>query len=529
MSAGRQTKIAGLIFLAVLVVGELGYYAFQNPFPRLRPAENAVHLVAVILEIPQAPNPKTTEYSDCLSVAKIQVLKVIEGDGVPLEMLVAFRIINNRILTQAAALQAGDFVELTLLEQDAVDEEVQTMQRIMEVEDFDLQFVYAADSYRWEPELMASILSEKENEAQTRSSPVEQSSVTFQDDRSPFSKERRLARIEADISRIRDQLKKHGNSWEKWVEEVAPWRDKLYKLSLDSDGGILKDGLFYRYFNNTRYQDLINEGEDASAIQMIRALHSELDQLGIDLMVVPFPFKEEVFGDRFLPGAPDDGVMVPERLHMILNLLESGIEVLDVTEGLRSSSDPKSLFYPYEDTHPADGGIQVAAAAITTRLERYGFAPDIYGLKTRVTQFTMPAKFQQRREGRYKFMPLNPSYSATIIETQFGESLSKVSSASPLLILGDSFIRCPDLYGVRGGNMVDHIVRQTGVISASLSVNGSAGQAMSNLALERGAFLSNRQVAVFVFSTSRMFTQKYPEGHVDKEWKIVPFAERFSK
>ena len=262
---------------------------------------------------------------------------------------------------------------------------------------------------------------------------------------------------------------------------------------------------------------------------MIRALNSELDDLGIDLIVVPFPFKEEIYGDRFLSGAPADGVFIPERLHMILDLLESGIEVLDLTSNLRASSDQQSLFYPYEDTHPADGGVRIAADTIAGRLVRYQLSPDIYGLKSRIIEFTMPAKFQEKREASYHFMPLDPTYSATVIETVSEENLPEGSRASPLLILGDSYIRCPDLYGCQGGNMVDHIAHQTGVLPGSLSVNGSAGQTMSNLALEGNAFLANRQVAVFVFFTSRMFTQKYPEGHVDKEWKIVPFAERFSK
>ena len=159
----RQSKIIGPIVIFMMVVGTLGYYAFRVSFPKLPISVGTTHLLAVVVEISKAPDPKTTEYSDCLSVAKIQVLKVIEGERVPLEMLVAFRIITNRKLTPAAALQMGDHVELTLLRQDQVDEKIQTMQRIMEIDDFELQFAYAAQSYRWDYELVEPFLSDKEN------------------------------------------------------------------------------------------------------------------------------------------------------------------------------------------------------------------------------------------------------------------------------------------------------------------------------------------------------------------------------
>jgi len=526
---GRKVNSFGLVSIGLIVTGTLVFWILRNPFPKLDVPDGGAHLVAAILEIPEAPNPKTVEYADCLSVAKVQILKVMEGDKVPREMLVAFRIISNRKLTGAAFYKAGDYIEITLLKRDQVEESLLTMQRILEADDYDLNFFYASDSYRWEPQTVTPFLSVIEHDKRSLSQSGSEVSVTFQDRRTDSSRQIRREAIEADISRIHNLRAKHGNSWEQWVEDVQPWRENLYKRVHESGGGILKEGRFFRKFHGHFYQEFINEGEEASAFRMIRALHAELDHLGIDLIVVPFPFKEEVYGDHFLAGAPEDGVMVPERLRMVLDFLEAGVEVLDLTEALRSNSDQQSLFYPYEDPHPADRGIQVAAATIDYRLKRYQFPPDIYGLKTQLIQFTMPAEFQKRREDNYRFMPLDPTYPATLIKMVSGERLPEGLVSSPLLVLGDSFTRCPDLYGPLGGNVRDHLAFQTGVNPASLSVHGSAGQTMSNLALEGNAFLANRQVAIFIFSSSRMFTQQFPEGHADREWKVVPFAERFKE
>ena len=106
-----------------------------------------------------------------------------------------------------------------------MDERIRTMQRIMETDDFELQFAYAAESYRWHSELVDSFLSDRENSEQPITQTELQPSVSFKDNRSSYSKESRRESIEADVSRIRELLEKHGGTWEKWVEEVKPWRD----------------------------------------------------------------------------------------------------------------------------------------------------------------------------------------------------------------------------------------------------------------------------------------------------------------
>lgn len=78
---GNRIKNISLAVTGLIVTGGLVFLALQNPFPKLNISDGVTHLVVVILEIPEVPNPKTTEYSDCLSVAKVQVLKVMEGGG----------------------------------------------------------------------------------------------------------------------------------------------------------------------------------------------------------------------------------------------------------------------------------------------------------------------------------------------------------------------------------------------------------------------------------------------------------------
>ena len=251
-----------------------------------------------------------------------------------------------------------------------------------------------------------------------------------------------------------------------------------------STEGILQDGLFFQRLRHTHYQKVIDTKAEAPSLRMIRALHAELDSRGIDFLVVPFPFKEEIFADAFLPGGPTDGVFVPERLQLIQQLLESDIEVLDLTAALQAAGERNSLYYPYEDPHPADGAIQIAAKEIAERLKRYQCPPQLHHLKYRISAFTMPEEFQQRRGRELKFFPDNPTFTAKVVIDNSGDLLPTGSLSSPYLLLGDSFTRCPSLYKIYGANIKDHIALNCGIIPATISVNGSAGQSMRNLARE---------------------------------------------
>lgn len=522
----NKAKLLGSLAVGLITCTVLYFLFFRSLPPKLSTSNGSIHVIGEILDIPETPDPSVTEYADCLSVAKIKVIKVIEGSGVPLEILVAVRSIAERKYTKSAAYKKGDLIELTLLKTDQVEEKMRTMQRIMDIDDFSLDFRYAIDSYRWSPDKVARVSSGQGGIQSSQAKTTSASSVKFEDRRSPHAKQVRRDTIAADISRIKSWLAAHDGDWAHWTEQVSPWRKKLDSLARDSGGGLLKDGIFFRKFHGHVFQELVDLKEEASAIHMIQALHKELDQLGIDLIVVPFPFKEDVNGDLFLPGGPDDGILNPERLHVFLNLMEAGVEVVDLTEALRSSSDRKSLFYPYQDIHPADGGIQVAATVIADRLKRYRFPPNVYGLKPQTGQFTMTRGFQERREKDLSFMPLDPTFPVTFIKTLAGKELPGGPVSSPILILGDSFSYCPDVFGdCRGGNVREHIAYRTGVNPSALSARGSAGQAMSHLALAEPDFLVNRQVVVFIFSPTRLFAHRRAKG---SEWKIVPFAEKLS-
>ena len=134
------------------------------------------------------------------------------------------------------------------------------------------------------------------------------------------------------------------------------------------------------------------------ALATLAELTKEAD--AIDLIVAPVPRKEVVHADRFSDLAPADGIYLANRQRFLKQLLDADVEVIDFVPGYQKARDQHQwFFYDAEDFHPADGGIQVQAQEIATRLERYEFRkwPSYVPMvsRTRPSEFVVP--LQRRR------------------------------------------------------------------------------------------------------------------------------------
>ena len=506
------------VLLCVVVTGT--WLLVRTASPKLSKLDFGYHIGGEILEIADAIPPGELDYPDCLGIARVQVLGLLDGDRLPREILVAVPFVIAGKTATGSALIPGDRVELTLFDEKLVSERLRSTQRLDDTDNFSLDLFYASEVHIWKPSDLSEML-ESYAEPTTVSPPQTTAHQEFVDTRSVPSRNLREAAIKSDIARIERSLAAHDGSWDTWVESITPWRNELKKRSQANGNGLLKNGRFFKLLSGFRYRELTDADSigEAPSLDLIRQLHRELDTLGIDLIVVPFPPKEEVHADKILSGAPKDHVFAPERLRLLLGLLRSGIEVIDLVPPLRSAPESyRPLFYPYEDTHPADGAIRVAAAEIASRLDRYGFSPMPERLSLKRTQFTMPESV------KYDHLPDDPTYPATEVTRSFGEHLPPGDTTSPVLLAGDSFTRCPKMYGLDGAGLMDHLAYESKVLPATLSINGSASQIMRNLAREGPSFLKDRTALVYAFSTSALFTQAHSENHPNRDWKPAPLG-----
>ena len=475
----------------------------------------------LLYEVSHLPNPFDSPYADCLQVVHIRnivdwppYLPEPPEEGV----LIAWPGFLDRQPTDAAKLVAGDAVSIRPQLMAEVDEKYLTMQRADSVSAFDLPLYFAGEvdhirDYRRRP----TVRSEAVEHLVPAPSLQEILAVPVPLRDAPGRRELlRHQRGEMELAAAR-----HGG-WKMWDAEVRPLYLHLFEKSQPA-GGISRGDLFFHRSYNGHFSRLVDREEPAS-LKMLVALDRELARKGIDLLVVPFPFKEEVTADLFADPeyVPKDGILSPGRLRVLHWLISHDVEVVDLVPALHEQRESRPwLYYDFEDMHPAQDGIDIAAGVIGERLSRYGWQREYRDLKREGLEFEMPEQFRDRSE----HLEVGKKYPARQVVQKNGEFLPDRIDRSPLLLIGDSFTRVPALYGVDDASLREQLAFETGVLPRVLSIKGSAAQVMRNLRREGPGFLDGVEACVFVFAQYPLLQENDPaEGTEDLQfrWEIVP-------
>jgi hypothetical protein len=476
----------------------------------------------ILHEVSQLPNPFNSPYADCLQVAHVRDivdwpkhLPAPPEDGV----LIAWPGFLDRRPTEAANLVAGDAVSIQPVLMEEADEKLLTMQRADSVSAFDLPLYLAGEvghirDFRYPRRSIRSDVIENAVEppslAEVLAMPVTRRDVAG-----------RSELLRREMGEIELAAARHGG-WKPWDAELRPLYVHLLEKSR-ADAGIRRGDMFFHRTYNGQFSLLV-EREEPASLKMLVALDRELAQKGIDLLVVPFPFKEEITADLFADPefVPQDGVLSPGRMRALHWLMEHDVEVVDLVPALHAQRESRPwLYYDFEDMHPAQDGIDLAAGVIGERLSRYRWPRKYRDLQRVEVEFEMPEQFHDR----FHHLTIGKKYPARQVVQKNGEFLPPRIKDSPLLLIGDSFTRVPALYGVDGAALREQLGFETGILPRELSIKGSAAQMMRNLRREGPGYLDGVEVCVFVFAQYPMLTETDPaDGEVGLQfrWEIVP-------
>jgi len=273
----------------------------------------------------------------------------------------------------------------------------------------------------------------------------------------PLPREERIA---ADAAAIEAMLEDAGGI-DAIAERLATWREAI-GATLDArpepaggKGFIAEDaplrGEGDRLFSARRVEQLVHEvtpgGDElgrrryALAEKALIRAHRELRSLGIDLLVVPVPDKNDIYPAELAPLGEEGVPTVHLRSkRLYLRLLRAGVEVVDCEAQLRAArADEPPPLYMLRDTHWSPAGARVVAAEVARRLRRY---PEIPGEGYARVREDVTLKrggdlqVNWRRTGAKPFP--EEEHVFTGVETAKGRPL-EVDHASPVLVLGDSY------------------------------------------------------------------------------------------
>jgi hypothetical protein len=277
-----------------------------------------------------------------------------------------------------------------------------------------------------------------------------------------------------------------------YVEGLRPWMQYLTYLVLRSPGekAILgRDGwLFYK--PDVQY---LVEAVQADPLAAILTFQRQLSNRGIRLMVIPMPGKPSIYPDKLTHRA---GFRSPTR-DLIVRLRAAGIEAPDLFELFQASTEPHYLI---RDTHWSGSAARLAAGAVARRIHDLGW------LNPGATEYDVRAVLVKRRGDIVRMLK------APELESQFpaedvrceqvvaanGE-LYKDDPHSPVLVLGDSFMRIYEKDEPGSAGFIAHLARALHAPLASIVNDGGASTLVRKELARKADLLKGKKLVIWEF------------------------------
>ena len=220
---------------------------------------------------------------------------------------------------------------------------------------------------------------------------------------------------------------------------------KLKNLPKEQNAWAGGDMLWFRRNANYLLADKIT-GQDSlhNPLPRLLELKKYLDSLNVQLLVVPVPVKEEIYGERLVEGTAADFCVNPAGREFTREMLAAGLDVLDLYPALmaaKSGDEPPHYSYQRYDTHWALPGMIAAMELLASRVTQYswyaesGAQPGSLNLQETKTlrEGDLVAHLPDAEKSKY------PADTLPVMKVFKGTEAYKGGKNSPILLMGDSF------------------------------------------------------------------------------------------
>ncbi len=241
----------------------------------------------------------------------------------------------------------------------------------------------------------------------------------------------------------------------------------------------------------------------AAQFEMLLHMRERLGRRGVELVLVPFPFREQVDG-RFQFEDPAHRRFIGRRDELLRRLAQAQVEFVDLAAAFRSAAaDGATLFYSGDDNHPAAGALDLAARQIADHLIGRGL---------------VAARARGELSSREIAFADAPRYFARQVSTPDGLPVD-LDRPSPLLVLADSFGEYPENTphgSIPSANLAAQLALHVSPTPRNFT-RSSGGATMPRVLARRPGLLEGVRCCVFVFSPY------YPWVAGDLMWETVDF------
>lgn len=250
--------------------------------------------------------------------------------------------------------------------------------------------------------------------------------------------------------------------------------------------------------------------ETSDPLPAIIDFKNQLDEAGIELLVVPVPPKAAIYPDQLLDGFPAPPATSPglaEQDAEFLKALEShGVKVLALSGDFLKARNEGLDTHCRTDTHWSPEGILIAARKIATALSASPWLKDLPRLSTE----TQNATLEIHGDLAPPEAPAEKLPARIVTESSVPESHGIPDSRqSPVLLLGDShnlvFHTGGEMHST-GAGLPDQLCHELGFPVDVVAVMGSGSTAARRNLARRKDNLAGKKIVIWCFST-REFTQ----------------------
>ena len=301
----------------------------------------------------------------------------------------------------------------------------------------------------------------------------------------------------------------------------AELEKKLAKLPKEqnawSNAGSKPEENFLWFRRNANYLvagDIASQDSLHNPLPRMVELKQYLDSLGIQLLVIPVPVKEEVYADKLIPGTPADACVNVNGQKFIRQMLEAGIDVMDLYPALkaaRAGDEPPHFSYQRYDTHWALPGMLAAMEQIATRVTQYswyaesGAQPGSLAMKDTVVQREgdLVAHLPDAEKAKYTADTLAG------MKIYKGENAYKGGKNAPILLMGDSFTGVFESVDQKSGGPGSLLAYATG-LDVQVLTSWGGGPGIYHRMMKMKKDMQSKRLVVYMM-TARDFWQSSME------------------
>ncbi len=140
-----ETRLRNALILSLVIVAAHVPLGADSSTGVSQPTERiTIKVNAKMLRLSTVPDPQTSPYEGCICVAEAELLDP-EAKGSDSKVLIAFMAFKGRRLQPGAALNKGDVITAELVLFATIEAEIETIQLVDDIMNFDLPLYYALE------------------------------------------------------------------------------------------------------------------------------------------------------------------------------------------------------------------------------------------------------------------------------------------------------------------------------------------------------------------------------------------------